>query len=949
MNLADFITQYMEPIFQEWEEFAKSLEGTKELNKEELRDHAKEMLITISKDLMSPQSEKQKQNKSVGKSDNPGAKSTKMNEKAISHGEARFKSGFSVQEVVSEFRALRASVLKQWEKHPQLAKSTNINEINRFNESIDQVLAESVDVFANHKNQQVKLFETVLEISPDHNYILNKDGCIIFANKAMAEQLGKDSKNIVGKRIAEFEDIEGNEWDLAFKKVIQEKNEIRGETQYKLNGGSTLFYEYILTPIVDASGEIEAIAATERDITSRKSWEETIQEKFNAMFTLSPLGMLSNSMEGTHMTANQAFLDMVGYTLEEIKELSCWDITPKKYTDQEDEQLLSLKKIGKYGPYEKEYIHKDGRLIPVRLNGAIITDEFGVKSIWSIIEDITASRQIADSMQLSAMVYEHTSEGIIITDHQGLIISINPAFTKISGYQLEDVAFKHHSEFSFNHVDKTTNQSMVQDFTTLGQWQGEMKLQHKNGELYFVWLTINTIFDKENSVHHHVSIFSDITQKKAAEDLLLQQASYDELTGLPNRRLLIDRLIQDIKRLTRSNSKLALLFLDLDYFKTVNDTLGHNMGDVLLKETSTRLTRIVRQTDTVARLGGDEFVIILSELNDIESVERVVQEILYQIAKPFNLNDEVVHLSASIGIAFFPEDATVADDLIKHADQAMYNAKKEGRNRSSYFTPIMQSLAKARMSMLNDLHSAITKQQFRLHYQPIVELSTGHVQKAEALIRWLHPINGMVSPVDFITLAEETGLIHDIGDWVFREATKQLAIIRNQYDPEFQISINKSPLQFQNVKHSHTNWFDHLKELGLPGKSLVIEITEGLLMSNTNATNKILVDFENAGVELSLDDFGTGYSSLSYLKKYDIDYLKIDRSFVSNLSEDSDDAILCEAIIVMAHKLGIKVIAEGIETDEQKNILMNAGCDYGQGYLFSKPVAIHELIQRLFA
>lgn len=672
------------------------------------------------------------------------------------------------------------------------------------------------------------------------------------------------------------------------------------------------------------------------------------QEKFTTMFNLSPLGMLRNSMDGNYLVANQAFLDMVGYTLDEIKELSYWDITPKKYTSQENEQLASLKKIGKYGPYEKEYVHKDGRLIPVRLNGAIITDQFGVESIWSIIEDVTEPRHIANSMQLSAMVYKHTSEGIIVTDDKDIIISVNPAFTHISGYTQEDVVLKHYREFSFNYPGKSSHLSMSQTTTTVGHWQGEMKQQHKNGELYVVWLTVNTIYNEDNTVLHRVLIFSDITQKKVAEELVLQQASYDDLTGLPNRRLLIDRLTQEIKRTTRTSSKLALLFVDLDHFKTINDNLGHDMGDILLKEASQRLTKTVRMTDTVARLGGDEFIVILSELHDIESVERVVQDILRKMAKPFHLDNEVAYLSASIGIAFFPEDAKGAHDLLKHADQAMYNAKNEGRNRSSYFTPAMQTLAKTRMTILNDLHSAITGNQFSLHYQPIVELSTGHIHKAEALIRWSHPIRGIVSPVDFIPIAEETGLIHEIGDWVFHEATKQLAIIRSQFDPDFQISINKSPVQFQGDNNSHPNWFDHLKALGLPGESLVIEITEGLLMSNSNATNKILLDFQNAGIGLSLDDFGTGYSSLSYLKKYDIDYLKIDRSFVSNLTEDSDDAILCEAMIVMSHKLGIKVIAEGIETEEQKRILINAGCDCGQGYLFSRPVPIEKLISILF-
>lgn len=672
------------------------------------------------------------------------------------------------------------------------------------------------------------------------------------------------------------------------------------------------------------------------------------QEKFTTMFALSPLGMLRNSMDGIYLVANQAFLDMAGYTLEELKELSYWEITPKKYIDQENEQLASLKKTKKYGPYEKEYIHKDGRLISVRLNGAIILDQFGEESIWSIIEDITDSKRVANSMKLSAMVYEHTSEGIIVTDDQGLIISSNPAFSEISGYSQEDVVLKNYSELHLNPLDISPHQLISIATTTEGSWQGEMKLQHKNGNFSVVGLTVNTIFNEDKSVHYRVTIFSDITQKKADEELILQQANYDHLTGLPNRRLLLDCLTQEIKRATRSNLRLAVLHVDIDHFKKINDSLGHDMGDILLKEASSRLTASVRITDTVARLGGDEFILILSELHDIESVERVIQDILVKIAQPFQLNNEVVFVSASIGIAFFPEDATTALDLLKHSDQAMYNAKNKGRNRSSYFTPAMQTLAKSRMTTLKDLYSAVADNQFSLHYQPIVELCTGQIHKAEALIRWSHPIKGMISPADFIPIAEETGLIHKIGKWVFLESTKQLAIIRSQFDPDFQISINKSPVQFQSDRQTHTNWFQHLNKLGLPGNSLVIEITEGLLMSDSKVTNKILTDLQQAGLELSLDDFGTGYSSLSYLKKYDIDYLKIDRTFVSNLSENSDDAVLCEAIIVMAHKLGIKVIAEGIETEQQKIILLNADCDYGQGYLFSKPVPIKELISKLF-
>jgi diguanylate cyclase (GGDEF)-like protein len=411
-----------------------------------------------------------------------------------------------------------------------------------------------------------------------------------------------------------------------------------------------------------------------------------------------------------------------------------------------------------------------------------------------------------------------------------------------------------------------------------------------------------------------------------------------------------ERLAQEMKKSQRVGLPLALLFLDLDHFKDVNDTLGHGKGDLLLKEMAQRLLACVRSTDTVARLGGDEFTIILPELNEPDdSIERVTQDILCQLTKPFELVGEVAYVSVSIGITLYPEDADNIDVLIKNADQAMYAAKNHGRNRRHYFTASMQEAALARMRLISDLHNALAERQFRLTYQPIVELTTGAIRKAEALIRWQHPTRGLISPAEFIPVAEATGMIIDIGDWVFREAAQQTAQWRTEHHDDFQISINKSPVQFQKEGDGHFAWFEHLRELGLSGQSIVVEITEGLLMDAGALITGQLLAFRDAGIQVSLDDFGTGYSSLSYLKKFDIDYLKIDQSFTRNLSPDANDLALCEAIIVMAHKLGIKVIAEGIETQEQCDLLIAAGCDYGQGYLFSRPVPADEFEKLLVA
>ena len=404
----------------------------------------------------------------------------------------------------------------------------------------------------------------------------------------------------------------------------------------------------------------------------------------------------------------------------------------------------------------------------------------------------------------------------------------------------------------------------------------------------------------------------------------------------------MDRLGQEIKKSHRAGLPLVLMFLDLDRFKEVNDTLGHDVGDLLLKEAAMRLSSCVRDSDTVARLGGDEFTIILGELTELGSVERIAQDILCKIAQPFHLGSEAVYVTTSIGITFYPQDATDMDTLIKHADQAMYAAKSQGRNRYNYFTPVMQTAAQNRMRLANDLHGALLDNQFRVHYQPIIELATGIVRKAEALIRWQHPTRGLVSPAEFIPIAEDTGMIIDIGDWVFREAARQVARWRTTHHTEFQISVNASPVQFNSEHHHHIAWSEYLQQLGLPGASIVVEITESSLMEAGTTVLNHLIGFRDAGIQVSLDDFGTGYSSLSYLRKFDIDYLKIDQSFVKNLTPGSEDMALSEAIIVMAHKLGIKVIAEGVETVEQRDLLAAAGCDYAQGYLYARPLPAEE-------
>jgi diguanylate cyclase (GGDEF)-like protein/PAS domain S-box-containing protein len=430
----------------------------------------------------------------------------------------------------------------------------------------------------------------------------------------------------------------------------------------------------------------------------------------------------------------------------------------------------------------------------------------------------------------------------------------------------------------------------------------------------------------------------DITDRKKAEETIFNQAHIDLLTGLPNRRLFKDRLQQALVNAHRQEQQLALMFFDLDHFKYINDTLGHDAGDDLLIEATQRIQMCIRESDTLARPGGDEFTLIMGDLHDPNGVNRVAQSILEVMAQPFKLKKESCYISISIGIAMYPDDAENADELLNKADQAMYAAKKLGRSQFCYFTPTMQALAENRLRLANDLRTAIIEKQFSIVYQPIVELTSGKVEKAEALIRWQHPTRGQVNPIDFIPVAEDSGAIKAIGEWVFLQVADQVAIWRKTINPQFQISVNKSPVQFQTHSVGYKDWIEHLQQLNLPGNAITVEITEGLLLNASQAVTDKLKAIRTAGMQISIDDFGTGYSSLSYLKKYQIDYLKIDRSFVSNLSINSTDMAICEAMILMAHKLGMKVIAEGIETEEQLQLLKQAGCDYGQGFLFSKPL-----------
>lgn len=552
--------------------------------------------------------------------------------------------------------------------------------------------------------------------------------------------------------------------------------------------------------------------------------------------------------------------------------------------------------------------------------------------------DITTRKQKEEALRLSSSVYENSQEAISVTDESGIILSVNAAFSKITGFSQPEVVGKTHSILKSGKQDHSFHQKMWHELNAQGRWEGEIWNRRKNGEIYAEWLSINTIYDESNRPYRRIALFSDISQRKASEDLIKRQANFDSLTGLPNRRMFIDHLNHEINLASVQKYPIHLLMIDLDRLTEINDSLGYLVGDELIKQSAEKIQNCLQASHLVARIAGDVFAVILpneSSQNDIESIVKRIQAIL---TTAFDVENHNVYLTSSIGIASLPIHASTSEVLIQCSNLALESAKQQGRNQRSYYVPMMKQSTQYKYAVSTDLRKALACNQFQLFYQPIVDLKTRSVHKAEALIRWHHPQQGIISPADFIPVAEATGAIIEIGNWVFKEAVKQVESWRETIASNFQISINKSPIQFKSEDVHLYDWFDYLTQHRLSGEAIVVEMTEGLLMDSGPIVASKLFAMSDAGMQIALDDFGTGYSSLSYIKKYDVDYLKIDQIFVSNLTADSDDSAICESVIAMAHKLGIKVIAEGIETKEQLELLAKWGCDYGQGYYFCKPI-----------
>jgi diguanylate cyclase (GGDEF)-like protein/PAS domain S-box-containing protein len=725
------------------------------------------------------------------------------------------------------------------------------------------------------------------------------------------------------------------------------------EYRLKPPAGSMVWIFMRGKPVGDERGRMTRMVGVAMNVTQKKEVEErafATEERYRQLTELSPDGILV-SANGLFVYANQAAINILG--APDILELN--GRSPFEFFHPESHEVVKAQLASALdgAPTTTSVTLRlrrmDGSTAYVQTTAAEVNWN-GKPSIQVLIRDVTEQKHTEDKLRIAnerlKLAVEGTVEGIWDWEIPENVFTFSGGLNKVLGFA-EDSSYGVVAEWQhLVHPDDV--ERMLASFKTVleeqkGNYECEYRLKAKDGSWKWVW-SRGVVIDRDAHGAPLVmtGTLTDITGKKQSDELVWRHANLDALTGLPNRRMFRDRLDAEVRKASRNGTQLALLFIDLDGFKQVNDLFGHDAGDLLLMEASYRITNCVRETDIAARLGGDEFTIVLTDLDDPNHVEFVCQKILSKLTQPFRIRNDFAYVTGSIGVTIYPYDGEGSEELIRKADQAMYAAKGAGKNQFSYFTREMDEKAHARLHLSNELRHALPSGQLSLHYQPVIDLTEGCVVKAEALLRWQHPTLGNVGPATFIPLAEESGLIGAIGNWAFQQAAECSKRFSRQTGKLFPIGINKSPVQFMHHDRD-SNWLEYLEQQDIPANSIMVEITEGLLLNPTQVVNNQLLQYRDAGITVAIDDFGTGYSSLSYLHHFDIDFLKIDQSFVQDLSINASHRAIAETMIMMAHKLGLKVIAEGIETREQMEFLADAGCDYGQGYFFSRPVPEDQL------
>ncbi|MDD5753644.1 MAG: EAL domain-containing protein, partial [Methylococcales bacterium] len=788
----------------------------------------------------------------------------------------------------------------------------------------------------------------LIKAIPDLIWLRDKNGVYLSCNTMFERYIGVKEADLIGKTDYDFVSKELADMFRKYDKKIMAENQVfvTEESVVFADDGHQAFMETIKTPLYNGEGNIIGVLGIARDITKRKKAEEALR-KFSLAVEQNPCAIVITDLNARIEYANAAFTRATGYSLDEVLGRTPNILNSGKTPKETFKKLWLTIGNGEMWRGELTNCRKDGTeyielalITPVRQPNGQISHYLAIK------EDITERKQLEIEQRIAAIAFE-SQEGIMITDADNIIIRINHAFTTITGYSAKEIIGQTPRLLKSERQDAEFYKKMWDKLLKNGSWQGEIWNRNRNKEVYPEWLTITAVKDDNGKTTHFVATLVDITEYKVAEEKIKHLAFYDPLTGLANRRKLAERLNHSIGMCHRENMQLAILMMDLDRFKTVNDTLGHLAGDELLKQVAQRITERLRTTDMVARLGGDEFVVLLEDISHQDDAARVATEIVADLSTPFQLTQsDDVRIGASIGIALYPQHGETPELLMDNADIALYQAKDNGRGCFAYFSESLTLAARERLDLEARLRRGIEQGELRVFYQAQVDILSGKIIGAEALVRWQEPNEGLIPPCKFIPIAEETGLIMSIGEWVLRDVCRQGKEWIDAGFAPIRLAVNVSPSQFKHCDMVELVTMV-LAETNYPAEQLELELTESGLMEHQEVVIGILTELRELGIHLAIDDFGTGYSSLAYLKRFPLDVLKIDKSFIDDIPHHADDMAIASAIISMGQTLGFKVLAEGVETVAQLDFLQLKGCDIYQGYIKSKPIPADEFVKLL--